>query len=411
MRLAYLINQYPKASHTFIRREILAIEAKGVPVHRFALRGWAEIAPDPQDRAEMLRTEYLLQKGIWPLIVAGVSVALGSPQRMFRAFKLVVKSARGAPRPLPVQIAYLLEAALLSSRCKTLGITHLHAHFGTNAAQIAALCMVLGGPRFSFTVHGPEEFDHPTGLHLDLKIALASKVIAITSYCRSQLMRWVKRQEWEKIAVVRCGLDVQFLGASAPALEVNSVGASTFVCVGRLCEQKGQQLLLRAFASVVQRYPFATLVLAGDGEDRPLLEEMIAQYGLRQQVQITGWIDSAKVRELLTDARCLVLPSFAEGLPIVLMEAMALSRPVITTYVAGIPELVVPGESGWLIPAGSETRLVEAMVQCLECDLGKLNRMGNQGRIAVLENHDMNANAEALLAVFYSAQNSRPDAA
>lgn len=173
-------------------------------------------------------------------------------------------------------------------------------------------------------------------------------------------------------------------------------------CVGRLCEQKGQLLLLEAARCLAAQSIAFELVLAGDGEMREQIEALIARHGLQQQVRITGWISSAQVREEILAARALVLPSFAEGLPVVIMEAMALRRPVLTTYVAGIPELVRPGENGWLFPAGAVDELATAMADCLAQPAEVLQRMGEVAYQRAVQRHDIDTEA-ARLADYFKA--------
>ncbi len=207
------------------------------------------------------------------------------------------------------------------------------------------LTHVLGGPPYSFTVHGPEEFDKATILGLEAKVHRAKFVVAISEFCRSQLYRWSKSKDWPKIQVVRCGLDDSYL--SKPHEPVSD--ANSFVCVGRLCEQKGQLLLVNAFAKLIESGTTAQLVLVGDGPMRLEIESLIAKHGVGNHVRITGWASGDTVQKEIADARVMVLPSFAEGLPVVIMEALAMERPVISTYIAGIPELVEPNKNGWLV--------------------------------------------------------------
>jgi glycosyltransferase involved in cell wall biosynthesis len=142
------------------------------------------------------------------------------------------------------------------------------------------------------------------------------------------------------------------------------------------------------------------LVLAGDGEMRPDIEALIERLGLQPRVRITGWIGSGQVRDEIGAARALVLPSFAEGLPVVIMEAMALRRPVITTFVAGVPELVQAGANGWLVPAGDVEALTDAMAACLATDQETLARMGEAARARVLVRHDVDREAAKLAVLF-----------
>lgn len=403
-RIAYLVNQYPKVSHTFIRREIAALEALGFEVARFAIRGWDADLRDPLDSAERQQTRYALERGLLPLLLAMLPAALRSPARFWRALHLTWRMARLSKRSLARHLVYLAEACWLAPLLLRGAATHLHAHFGTNPADVAMLSSLLSGVPCSFTVHGPEEFDRPQALGLDLKIEAARFVVAISSFGRSQLWRWAKAANWSKVHVVHCALGADYLELppQPPAT------ARRLVCVGRLCEQKGQLLLLQALHRYRERSGTAfELVLAGDGEMRQEIEATIAKLQLGDLVRITGWLSGADVKAELLAARALVLPSFAEGLPVVIMEAMALGRPVISTWVAGIPELVRDGQEGWMVPAGSVEALVDAIHDCLEAPLLRLIEIGQAARRRVLERHDAGVEAAKLAALF----TGRPQAA
>ncbi|WP_238066373.1 glycosyltransferase [Pseudomonas shirazica] len=396
MRIAYFINQYPKVSHSFIRREILALERQGVEVQRIALRGWDAELQDAEDSSEQARTRYVLQRGVKGLLAPSWQVLRAQPRRFFQALWLAMRLGLRADRAWPYHLVYLAEACQVLQWLKAGEAKHVHAHFGTNSTEVVMLANVLGGPAYSFTVHGPEEFDKPQFLHMGEKVRRAAFVAAVSSYGRSQLFRWVAHDHWAKVKVVHCGLERSFH-------ELAPVGVPTaprLVCVGRLCEQKGQLLLLEAARVLAARAIAFELVLAGDGEMRGQIEALIARHGLQQQVRITGWISSAQVREEILAARALVLPSFAEGLPVVIMEAMALRRPVLTTYVAGIPELVRPGENGWLFPAGAVDELAAAMADCLAQPAEALQRMGEAARQRVLQRHDIDTEAARLASYF-----------
>lgn len=396
MHVAYFINQYPKVSHSFIRREILALEAQGVQVSRYAVRGWADEVVEPADVAEQGRTRYLLQRGLPGLLSAVLASLFSAPGRFVAALKLALQASQGADRSWPLHLVYLAEACQLVHWLRQSPVSHVHAHFGTNSAEVVMLAHALGGPGYSFTVHGPEEFDKPQALHLARKMAHSRFVVAISSYGRSQLWRWLPHAQWPKVQVVHCGLDAAFHQVPvAPAPH-----APRLVCVGRLCEQKGQMLLVEAARLLRDAGQPLDLVLAGDGEMRPGIERLVAQHGLQQQVRITGWVSAEQVRAELQAARALVLPSFAEGLPVVIMEAMALYRPVLTTYVAGIPELVQPGQHGWLFPAGDVQALAQAMRECLQASPEALQAMGQAAHQRVLQRHDAHTEAAKLAALF-----------
>ena len=396
LRVAYLINQYPKVSHTFIRREIRALERLGAHVTRIALRGWDAEVVDDQDVEERARTSYVLKHGLGPLFVAVLQTAFTRPKRFLAGLRAAISMSRKSMRPLPYHLIYLAHACSILPSLEKARISHLHAHFGTNTAEVAMLVRLLGGPEYSFTVHGPDEIDDAKRLGFDQTIPASKFVAAISSYTRSQLQRHVKYESWAKIKLVHCGIEKQFFDAADTSIPQ----AANFVCVGRLSEQKGQLALIDAFSRVHKRHPGCRLVLAGDGEMRPLLEDQIRTLGLQDSVRITGWISSAQVRAEILGARALVLPSFQEGLPVVIMEAMALRRPVISTYIAGIPELVIAGETGWLIPAGDVQGLVDAIQACIQTSDEDLLRMGVSGRQRVLDRHNIDAEAAKLAALF-----------
>lgn len=396
MRIAYFINQYPKVSHSFIRREILALERQGVEVQRIALRGWDAELQDAEDTSERAMTRYVLQGGVKGLLTPTLQVLRAQPRRFFHALRVAMRLGLRADRAWPYHLVYLAEACQVLQWLQAGEAKHVHAHFGTNSTEVVMLANLLGGPAYSFTVHGPEEFDKPQFLHMGEKVRRAAFVAAVSSYGRSQLFRWVAHEHWPKVKVVHCGLERGFHEVAS----VNVPAGPRLVCVGRLCEQKGQLLLLEAARQLAAQSIAFELVLAGDGEMREQIEALITRHGLQQQVRITGWISSAQVREEILAARALVLPSFAEGLPVVIMEAMALRRPVLTTYVAGIPELVRPGENGWLFPAGAVDELAQAMAECLAQPAEVLQRMGEAAYQRVLQRHDIDTEAAKLAGYF-----------
>lgn len=399
MKVAYLVNRYPAVSHSFIRREILALERLGHEISRISIRPADESQLGPEDRAELARTRSVLARGTGPLLVALLRALATRPVRLAKAFMLALKLGWRAERPLPVHIIYLLEACLVLRWLDAEDIEHLHAHFGTNSAEVAMLVHELGGPRWSFTAHGPEEFDKAAFIALPEKIRRAAFVVGISSFGRSQLLRQVSHQHWDKIKVVRCGIEREFHAIAADA----PTSAPRLVCVGRLCEQKGQLLLVEAARRLMDAGVAFELILAGDGEMRPEIERLIARLGLQSTVKITGWITPSAVRQEILAARAMVLPSFAEGLPVVIMEAMILARPVISTYVAGIPELVVPGQHGWLVPPGDVGSLVEALRDCLNRPDSAIETMGKNARARALTFHDIDGEAAKLATLFQTA--------
>jgi glycosyltransferase involved in cell wall biosynthesis len=395
-KLAYLVSHYPKVSHSFIRREILALERRGWNITRLSIRGWDGELVDPADRSELEKTNFVLKDGALGLVAAVLSQMVRAPRRFLSGLALAMRMMRTSDRPAIWHLIYLAEACWIAPRLVRQGIHHLHAHFGTNPAEVAMLASVLEDISYSLTIHGPEEFDRARVINLGEKIRRAAFVVAISSYCRSQLYRSVEQSHWHKIQVIHCGIDTAF-----SALEtVTPCEAPRLVCVGRLCGEKGQLLLVQAAAVLAREGHEFTLVLVGDGEFRPAIERLIRDNGLEGHVTLIGWASADRVKQEMLAARAMVLPSFAEGLPIVLIEAMILGRPVLTTYVAGIPELVIDGRTGWMFPAGSLEELVKAMRACLETSGATLQVMGELARIRALERHGIDEQADKLTTQF-----------
>ena len=400
MKLAYFVNQYPKVSHSFIRREILALEALGYQVERFALRKAEDELVDPLDQTELSKTRYVLSERPLKIVLAVIAGLVTTPSLFIKSLRMAIKLGLRSERGLPLHLIYFIESCIVLQWEKTLGIDHIHAHFGTNSTTVVMLAQIMDGCGYSFTVHGPEEFDKPEFIHLAEKIHHCRFVIAISSYGRSQLFRWIPASAWPKVNIVHCGLDASFLTGKAKKIPEKS---KQLLCIGRLCEQKGQLLLLDAMHQLRDEGVDCKLVLAGDGPMRRAVESRIADYQLQDRVEITGWISSEQVKQLLLDSRGMVLPSFAEGLPVVIMEALALRRPVITTYVAGIPELVKTGTNGWLVPPGDVHGLKVAIRALVDAEVAALDAMGEQGFKAVFDQHDIDKEAKTLASLFIAA--------
>ncbi len=383
MRIAYLTTTYPSVSHTFIRRELVELERQVGEIARFAIRHTPYDIVDPDDAREDGKTFRLLSQGKATFLKVMAKRALMHPRETLAGVRKAIELGRKSQRGLPVHAAYLVEAMMLVDELQRRGIEHVHVHFGTNPAAVAQITRAMGGPPYSFTVHGPDELDAPLGLKLGSKIEDAAFVVAITNYCAAQLRRWVSHEHWDKIRVVHCTVGDEFFREAKPI----DPTSKTLVCVGRLSPQKGQILLVEAFADAIDWGLDAKLVLAGDGEMRGEIERIASERGLGDRLRITGWISGEQVRQEILASRALVLPSFAEGLPMVIMEAFALGRPVLTTYIAGIPELVVQRENGWLIPAGSKAAITDAIAEVLAASPAQLEAMAANGREAVRRQH------------------------
>jgi colanic acid/amylovoran biosynthesis glycosyltransferase len=334
-----------------------------------------------------------------------MNVALNRPNHFFKTLKFIIKIGVAAEKGLLFNLIYFLEACVLFQWATEANIDHIHVHFGTNSATVAMLSRLLGGPTYSFTVHGPEEFDKPQALCLKEKIENASLVIGVSSFGKSQLFRWCGYKHWSKIHVVHCGLDEMFL--SQPYVPLPS--EPRFVCIGRLSEQKGHLLLVEAVSQLASEGLKFKVILVGDGYLREQIEFLIETLSLQDYIEITGWATNLEVRQQILNSQVMVLPSFAEGLPVVIMEALALGRPVISTQIAGIPELVETGKSGWLVTPGSSEALASAMREAMHLSVAQLSQMGKTGAEAVAKEHDIDREAEKLLKLFQTYSQPREE--
>jgi colanic acid/amylovoran biosynthesis glycosyltransferase len=401
-KLAYLVSQYPKVTHSFIRREILALERQGWQIFRLSIRGWDLELADPEDILERERTTFVLREGPLSLAMAIVRQVFRSPVRFFSAAVLAFRMRRRSDRPFIWHLFYLAEACWIAPQLKKRGIAHVHAHFGENEGEVAMLVSELAGISYSMTVHGMSESDKS----LVEKIRRAAFVVVISSFTRAKIFSMIGYHEWGKIKVVHCGIDASFAGVDA----VVPSETNRLVCVGRLDRGKGQLFLVKTVMSLIKEGRKFELVLVGDGEHRGAIEQLIAENNLAAFVTVTGWASASRVKDEILRARALILPSFAEGLPVVLMEAMVLGRPVLSTYIAGIPELVVDGKTGWLFPAGSEQDMLDAIRACLDTPKEALKVMGELARTRALERHNVSREVEKLARLFESVLQDRRNA-
>lgn len=402
--LAYLLNTYPAPSGTFIRNEIRALEELGHPVRRLAVRRFDGPLVDPADISERGRTRYLLDGNLGGLLAATLRAIVTNPRGLARALPAWRTLLQDSGGGLVRHAAYLMQAAFLREQSQRHGIMHVHSHFGNNAPAVAMLSFLMGGPTYSFTSHGPDEFVGAEKLSFGLKIEHASFVVAISDFCRNTLVGLARDVSHAgKIHIARCGIDLEQFEPAPPVAADNQ----TLVCVGRLCPQKGQVHIPAAVAALRQRFPALRVILVGDGPSRAEIAAEIAAHGVADQVILHGWGTNQQVRALISDSRALLLPSYAEGLPVVIMEAFAMGRPVISTTIAGIPELV-DESCGWLVPPGEHDALVAAMDDALAASPERLQRMGLEGRDRVTKQHDRRLLARRLDELFRTTVRPAP---
>lgn len=397
MRIGYMTGEYPRSSDTFIQREVAAVREHGVEVETISIRKTPvseHVGPEQRDEAG--RTHYVLPCSPLMLALAHIGCFVRSPARWFRAFRLAWKTREHGIKGTLRQMAYFLEAAIVARIVRKKRIEHLHNHFANSSCSVAMLAAEMGAFTFSFTLHGPAIFFETARWRLDEKIRRASFVACISHFCRSQAMIWADPSEWDKLRIVHCGVIPENY---TPRLH-DEVGRR-LLFVGRLAPVKGLNVLLDAFAQVQETHSVSELVIIGDGPQREDLQQRVRRDGLDSAVRFAGKLSQTEVADLLNQSDLFVLPSFAEGVPVVLMEAMAAGLPVVTTNIAGVSELVTHGESGLLLAPGDVDALVNGIRQLLD-DAELRNTYGAAGREQVRREFEITGQARKLVDLFHS---------
>ncbi len=395
-RIAYVAGQYPLVSLTFIQREIAALRGLGLDVITCSMRRTPpEQHPGPAEKEAARTTFYVLEAVRSPVtLLRAQSPALTAPGRYFRALRLAWKTRSPGLRSALYQMIYFTEATVLARHARREGVTHLHSHFTTGATTAAMLASEISGIPYSYTLHGPADFLEPYLWRLDEKTARARFVSTISHYARSQLMFFSDPDHWDRIHIIHCGVAPERYARTA---RDRADGKCRLVFVGRIAPVKGLRILIDAITRLTDELPELELVLVGDGPDRALIEDAARPLGNR--VRFTGYLSQDEVAQALGEADIAILPSFAEGVPVFLMEALASGKPVIATQVAGVGELVEEGDSGLLVPPGDLDGLVDA-IRTLARDPERRAAMGAHGRARVAAEFDIDTEAARLARLF-----------
>jgi colanic acid/amylovoran biosynthesis glycosyltransferase len=406
VRIGYLVSQYPAPSHTFIRREIDALRRNGLGIETFSVRP-AESLSDG-DQAEEARTFYVLRPP-WTGLAWHLALALARhPGRFLSTLAATLRHRLPGARSFFMSCAYFVEAMRLAAELRHREVTHLHNHFANPASHVGLAAARYLGIGWSVTLHGLGDFDGPTTPLLREKVAAARFVACATHYGRAQAMRLSQPELWTKLHVVRCGIEPALL----PAIhrQPRHPGRSLVILsVGRLSPEKGQLGLIEAFATAVDRGLDARLVLVGDGPDRDRVHAAVVARRLEARVELRGRQAEAAVLEAMADADVFAMASFMEGLPVVLMEAMAMGLPVVAPAITGIPELVVHGETGLLFAASHWDELAEALLR-LAGDPALRTRLAASARRRLLPEFDVDASAVVIARLFREAHDPGPPA-
>ncbi|WP_394274946.1 glycosyltransferase family 4 protein [Luteococcus sp.] len=396
-RVAYLVSQYPAVSHVFIEREVLGLRERGVEVHTFSVR-----KPDPSTlHSEVMRTEaantVVLQEDPKALALGNARLATGKLKAYATALKQALGSGELGLKQRTWQVFYLAEAAKLYETMKERGLRHVHAHFANNGADIARLTVALGraidgedaGWCWSFSMHGPTEFEEVTAFDLKAKTEQADGVACITDFTRSQLMRMADPVVWPRLDIVHMSVVPERF--APPACREHD-GPLRILDVGRLVPEKGGPVLVDAVEQLRDRGIDVQVRFVGAGALMDRLKTEVAERGLDDRIELLGNRSQEEILAQYHWADVFCLPSFQEGLPVVIMEALSTELPVVATRINGIGELVVDGVTGRLLTPGRADLVADAIAQ-LAGDAELRQRLGKAGREAVLEGYTTTSTA------------------
>ena len=403
--IAYITGEYPRATDTFIQREVFALRGQGMQVLTCSIRktGAEHLVGDEQ-RTEAKSTFYVLQAAKSPLrlITCHLRALAKTPRKYFNTLALALRTGSPGFKRHVYQLFYFAEAVILADHLQRNGVAHLHNHIAKASCSVAMLASNISGITFSFTLHGPDIFFAPERWRLDEKIKRAQFVACISHFCRNKAKEFSKPDCWDKLHIVHCGVEPARYADQANA--DNATPKLTFV--GRLATVKGIPVLFDALTKVTSE---CNVTLIGDGPERAELEAKAQALGLQDMVTFAGYKSQSEVAETLQKTDLFILPSFAEGVPVVLMEAMAARVPVIATQIAGIPELVENDISGLLVPAGDADALANAISELIG-DKKRRAEMGQAGREKVITEFNIEHESVWLAMLFkaYSLNEPQP---
>jgi colanic acid/amylovoran biosynthesis glycosyltransferase len=395
LRVAYLTTRYPAISHSFIQREVLALRGLGADIETISIH--PPIPADlftAEDRAEAARTASVRSRAPWGIALDHLHALLRHPRAYLSTLRFAAGNASSGRALSP--LFHFAEAVVVWQICRRRGIRHIHAHFTSPSADVALLAAELGERArpgtlsWSFTAHGTDILgDSPA--RLAEKVRRAALTICVSDDGHAQLMGLVEETYWDRVRVIRCGLDARWRHADLPSSGRNATSGDRplrILTVGRLEREKGHGILLEALAALVSHGLDVELRVVGDGSQRRRLTERVAELEIDSRVAFVGKAGQDRIQEHYADADLFCLPSLGEGVPVVLMEAMAMGVPVIATRVGGVPELVEHGVSGLLAPPADPVALAEAIATLAE-DPEARERMGTAGRRRVFKQHDI----------------------
>jgi len=396
-RLVYLLSRFPAISHTFFLNEVWELRRLGFTVDVASINepDRPRMSMPEAEVEETSKTFYIKSAGAAKAMWIAAKTLLRRPRVFACGLSAALNMGRADPGATLYALFYFAEALILGDWMRLRGHRHLHIHFCGPVATVGMLTSIAWGFPFSLTVHGPDEFYDVERFYLRQKVERAKFILCISDFCRSQLMRIAAPEHWDKMHVVRLGVDPRVFFPARQRREPEEI--IEILCVGRLVASKGQLVLVRACELLLSQGYSLRLRLVGAGPDRKYLEAFAARKGI--PVVFEGARSHDETRQLLGRADIFALASFAEGVPVALMEAMAMEVPCVSTCVAGIPELIRDGLDGILVPASSAEALASAL-QRLVADPLLRRSLGVAGSKRVLEHYNLRRNVSSLAQVF-----------
>lgn len=401
--IAYLTSQYPAASHTFIRREVEQLRSDGLTISTYSIRRPEADLASPADQQMRDETYYVLSAGLWAYVSSHFRALITRPRRYFAGFTHSMRHRVPGLKALIWALFHFAESIVLARKLEKDGVAHLHNHFANSAATVGMLASRFNGISWSLTLHGISETDYPAGLLLADKIAEARFVACVSWFGRAQAMRIVAASEWHKFHIVRCGIALDALPENEASQKQRA--RKQIVCVARLSSEKGHPGLLKAFAGLVRDGHDVELLLVGDGPEQDEVRVQCEELALGKRVQMAGRLSEQDTLAAIAGADILVLPSFMEGLPVVLMEGMALGKPVVASRVAGVPELIDDEESGLLFHPANWDGLQEALNRTLSDEAAAAKR-AERARAKIAREFDVKIAVSPLPALYADAMQS-----
>jgi colanic acid/amylovoran biosynthesis glycosyltransferase len=393
--MAYLLSQYPAVNHVFMLREVCFLRQLGFNIQVASIRN-PDRDPDlmtAAEQAEARSTYYVKSTGPLRLLWAHVHTLISRPVPYMRGLAGSLRtSSERRPQAL-YGLFYFTEAVAVGYWMSRHGLTHVHTHYASTVGFVVRRIFPV---TLSVTFHGSAEFLNPAAFRLAEKIQASLFCCAISQYGVSQLMYACGYAEWPKLELTSLGVDPERF---QPRPFRPSPSPFQIVCVGQLAPVKGLHLLIAAIAALVKEGRHIRLQFAGDGPERTALRQDVESRGLSGQVSFEGNVNQDKLLDLYRESDALVMSSLAEGLPVVLMEAMAMEIPCVAPWVNGIPEIVTHETDGLLVPPGDAEALARAIARLM--DDAELRRiLGQKARLKILKKFDLQRNTEYLADVF-----------